>query len=71
MSELTRTILTLQGLAWAAKNKRSVVVPKSNAWSKPRPAAVLIHQQGAELVRLFDMGMFLYPPTNKKKGTVT
>jgi len=62
-----RPILTLEGLAWAAKNKRSVVVPKSHAWSKPRPAAVLIHQQGISLLRLFRMGMFVYSPTNRKK----
>lgn len=62
-----KQIATLGDLAKAVENKRSVIVPKSHPWSKPRPASVLIHQQGISLLRLFRMGMFLYTPTKKKK----
>jgi len=63
-----RPIFTLEGLAWAVKNKKAVIVPRSHPWSKPKPAAVLIHQSGARLLRLFEMGMFVYSPKNKKGG---
>jgi|GEM_PF-3508846 len=53
-------ISTLGQLYMAAKQKKAVVVPDSYCWSKPKPAIVLLHQQGASLVRLFDKGMFIY-----------
>jgi len=59
-------ISTLQQLLDAAKNRKSVIVPKSHAWSKPKPAAVLLFQQGASLIRLFDMGMYIYKPIKKE-----
>jgi len=55
-----RQINTLQGLEWAVKRKKAVVVPESMAWRKPMPAAVLINLQGAQLLKLFDIGMYVY-----------
>jgi len=67
---ITQRIATLEDLAKAVENKRSVVVPMSRSWSKPRPAAVLIQQQGSSLLQLFEMGMFLYSPIKTKKGDI-
>ena len=53
-------ISTLYQLETAVKNKQSVVVPKSHPWSKPKPAIVLLNQQGVELVKLFELGMYIY-----------
>ena len=53
-------ISDLVSLHAASSNKRSVVVPKSWFWEKPKPAAVLIHESGAVLLLLFDLGMFIY-----------
>ena len=58
-------ISTLLQLKEAADRKKSVIVPKSHPWSKPRPAAVLLFQQGASLLRLFEMGMYIYKPNKK------
>jgi len=58
-------IFTLWQLQMAVKSKKAVVVPKSYCWSRPRPAAVLIHQQAAALVKLFDLGMYIYKKPNK------
>ena len=59
-------ISTLLQLKKAVDNRKSVIVPKSHPWNKPRPASVLLHQQGASLIRLFDMGMFIYKPIKKE-----
>lgn len=53
-------IKTLEELRQATDEKRAVIVPKSHPWSKPRPAAVLLHQQGASILRLFRMGMYVF-----------
>lgn len=55
-----RKIPGLVSLSIAVKQKRAVVVPKSHSWRKPRPAAVMIHQPGAVLLKLFGVGMFVY-----------
>ena len=58
-------IATLWELDMAVKSKQAVIVPESACWARPRPAAVLIHQQGAALIRLFDLGMYVYKKPNK------
>ena len=61
-------ILTLQGLAWAVKNRKAVVVPKSWVFGKPRPAAVIINLQGKLLLDLFEKGMYIYKKKERKYG---
>lgn len=60
-------ILTLQGLAYFAKHRKAVVVP-GTVWEKPRPAVVLLHQQGASLLELFNIGMYVYKKEEKENG---
>lgn len=63
---LGRPITTLEGLEWARKNRKAVIVPDSWAWRKPLPAAALINQQGHILLDLFNLGMFIYKKEDKK-----
>ena len=49
----------------AVKSKKAVVVPKGSNWSKPRPAAFMINLPGVVLLRLFDLGMYIYNKPNK------
>ncbi len=63
-----KQVKTLEDLHELAGAKRSVIVPKSHPWSKPRPAAVLLNQQGASLLTLFRMGMFVYEKKEKGNG---
>ena len=60
-----RRIPGLICLQIAVEDKRAVVVPRSLCWRKPRPAAVLIHQPGAVLIKLFGLGMFIYEKEGK------
>ena len=59
-------VKNLQFLRALALSRKSVYVPKSPVFRKPRPAAWIINLQGTVLVRLFEMGMFVYEP--QKKG---
>lgn len=45
--------------------RKAVHVPKSRAWCKPKPAAFMIQLSGSILLRLFDMGMFVYEKKEK------
>lgn len=58
-------ISTLWQLQRAAKSKKSVIVPEGFVWSKPRPAAFMIHLPGIILLKLFDLGMYIYKKPNK------
>ena len=58
-------ISTLWQLQMAVKSKKAVIVPKSHCWAGPIPAAFVINQPGATLVRLFEMGMYIYKKPNK------
>jgi len=60
-------VSTLKQLYEASRNKKSVVVPQSRAWCKPKPAAVMLHQQGASLFRLFELGMYIYNPNKEER----
>ena len=60
-------VSTLKQLYEASRNKKSVVVPQSRAWYKPKPAAVMLHQQGASLFRLFELGMYIYNPNKEER----
>jgi hypothetical protein len=55
-------VFGLVHLRYATLGRQSVYVPKSPAWRKPRPAAFMIHLPGAVLVKLFDLGMYIYQP---------
>ena len=58
-------ISTLWQLHMAVKSKKAVVVPKGSNWSKPRPAAFMMNLPGAVLIRLFDLGMYIYKNPHK------
>lgn len=62
--KISKRIKTVEELEAAAKSKRSVIVPSSQCWYKPCPAAFVINLQGHILVQLFRKGMYLY---NKKE----
>ena len=58
-------VSALDHLADLCYKKRSVVVPESGPWRKPRPAAFMINLPGAVLLRLFEMGMHVYEKEQK------
>ena len=62
-----KRILSLEDLQAAMLFRKSVIVPKSNAWKRPKPAAVVINQQGWLLLRLFRDGMFIYEKPKKER----
>jgi hypothetical protein len=55
-------------LASCAKDKKSIIVPGTRPWEKPRPAAWMINLPGITLNRLFEIGMYIYdkPRTEDK-----
>jgi hypothetical protein len=59
-------IKTLKQLKKAVDERKSVVIPKKFAFSKPCSAAFIMNLQGYHLLRLFNSGMFIY---EKKKNT--
>lgn len=61
-----KRVVTLRQLRDLADEKRAVIVPESHPWKNPRPAAVLLHQQGSSLLRLMEMGMYIYEPQTKE-----
>ena len=64
-----KKIEDLNALVEAANDKRSVVVPKTHAWERPKPAKVVLQLQGELLHRLFQWGMYLYDKPEKPKGS--
>lgn len=65
---MARPIVTLEGLKQAAARRQAVYVPSSPCWFRPRPAAFVINQQGAVLLRLIKAGMFIYKKEEIKNG---
>ena len=61
-------VRTLEYLRYLALNRKAVYVPTHGAYRNPRPAAWIINLQGTVLVRLFEKGMFVYEPQNKKEA---
>lgn len=59
-----RRVYALWELKQWVRCRRSVFVPTSFAWRKPRPAAFMINLPGTVLLDLFHMGMYVY----EKKG---
>ena len=60
-----RQLFTLRCLEWAVKNRKSVILPGSQVWGRrPYPAAFMIHLSGIVLLKLFNLGMYVY----KKEG---
>jgi hypothetical protein len=58
----------LHSLHIAALSKRSVIIPKSGPFRKPIPAAWIMHMQANIVLRLIDMGMFVYQKGAKQDG---
>lgn len=61
---MARPIVSLEGLKQAATRRQAVYIPSSPCWYRPRPAAFVLNQQGAVLLKLIKAGMFIY----KKEG---
>ena len=59
-------IRTLKALAKAAENRKAVIVPRSGPFNTHIPAAVILNLQGAVILNLLRLGMYIYQP--KKKG---
>jgi len=59
-------IRTFEDLAKAAGNRRAVIIP-GTCWSKPKPASVILHLQGATIMRLLARGIYLYKPKTKEE----
>lgn len=57
-------VSTLEDLWKAVEYHKAVVCPDSPCFNKPRPAAVIINLQGTLILRLFQLGMYIY---EKKK----
>ena len=53
-------VRTLSDLVEAASAKKSVVCPGNWAWSKPKPAAVVINLNGITLHRMIEQGIYVY-----------
>jgi hypothetical protein len=60
-----KRICCLQGLIYAAEEKRAVVVPLAHCWRKPTPAAFMIQQHGDIINRLLNLGIYIYEKTTK------
>ena len=50
-----------------ADEHKAVIIPKSHAWSSPKPASVILHLQGVVILRLIKMGIYVYK-RNKDRG---
>jgi len=62
-------IETLEDLRDAAWDKKAVIIPKGNCWSRRHfPAAFMIQQNGWLLLKLFNIGMFIYEPKRKRRN---
>ena len=59
-------ILTLAGLNYWARQKRSVVCPSQRCFAGPSPAAFVLNYSGAIILRMLTDGMYLYE--KKEKG---
>ena len=60
-------ITKLEHLRFLAEARRSVVCPRYYAWSKPKPAAVVLNLQARMVLRLIEEGLFVYHPKPKPK----
>lgn len=59
-------ITTLEQLAAAREQRKSVTCPKMFGWGERQPAAWMMNLSGEMLHRLFRAGMFIYLPNPKK-----
>ena len=57
-----KRIWDLDGLKEAAIWRRAVVVPRAGwtPWQKPKPATFMLNLTGSVLLRLFNVGMYIY-----------
>jgi len=53
-------ITSLAKLDLACHQRRSVFVPKSRVWGKPRPAAFIISLQARMVLRMLREGLYIY-----------
>ena len=58
-------ITNLGELKQAALAKRSVIVPRTNCFNKPIPAAFILNMQGGGIYSLLRTGIFIYEKGNK------
>jgi hypothetical protein len=58
-------IWTLRELKKAVTKRWAVTCPTSHPFRGPIPAAFVINLQGATILRLFDMGMYVYEKKEK------
>ena len=64
---MAKQVTTLEQLRDLAEQKKAVIVPSTFSFTKPRPAAFIIELHGADIVRLFSWGMYVYEPSPKGK----
>jgi hypothetical protein len=55
-----RKVSSLDGLMWAATNKRAVFCPRLWPWKNPTPAAFVINLQGRIIYQMIKSGMYIY-----------
>ena len=60
-------VKTIHMLEKLADEHKAVIIPKSHAWSSPKPASVILHLQGVVILRLIKMGIYVYK-RNKDRG---
>lgn len=53
-------VTSLEQLSKLCQERKAVYCPESFVWQKPRPAGFMINLQGRELLRLFQLGMYVY-----------
>ncbi len=51
---------TLQQLNRFAGKKKAVICPMLKSFNKPIPAVVILNMQGTLILRLFEIGLFVY-----------
>jgi len=60
-------IYSLHELDRAIKKKKAVFCPNSHTFKKSVPAAFIINMPGTIILRLFNMGLFIYEKNKKEK----
>ena len=58
-------VKTLAKLKRLADRHKAVICPDSMCWNRPRPASFMLHLQGAGLLNLFRLGMYVYEKGSK------
>jgi hypothetical protein len=59
---------SLAALCEAVKKKKSVICPVSPCFNIPLPAAFIQNMQGVRIMKLIEMGLFIYKKKEPQKG---